>query len=71
MTEDDLRDMIRDRFVRRGDQRRLAVEAGISAPRVSQFMNGASGPGPRILAALGVEASYRKISTCATKTEGA
>ncbi len=57
MTEDDVRDLVRAE----GKQKDFARRAGVSAPRVSQFMNGATGPGPRILAALGVEACYRKI----------
>lgn len=69
MTEDDVRDLIRQRG--RGAQKDLARQAGVSDSLVSQFMHGRIGPGPSILAALGLKIVYAKNDTCTTDLSGA
>ena len=71
MTEDDLREMIRQRFSGRGDRKKFARQAGVSEARVSQFMRGHTGPGPSIVEALGLEICYREKVACTSALKAA
>lgn len=59
-TEEQVRQMVRNR----GEQKAFAAMADVSPPMVHQFLIGKRRPGPKILAALGLEKSpcvYRRI----------
>lgn len=68
MTEDDIRDLVRQR----GPQNHFARQAGVDPAAISLFMTGARGPGPALLTALGLRkvVTYEKAD-CNPETESA
>lgn len=72
MSEEDVRQMVRDRCTQRGGAARLARQAGVTPARVSQFLGGSSGPGIPILKALGLRKTiaYEK-EACNPQISGA
>ena len=73
MTEDQVRELVRQRLARHGDQRKLAIEAGISDPHLSLFLKGERPPPLRLLAHLGLEmmVSYTRKTACGQTEKGA
>jgi transcriptional regulator with XRE-family HTH domain len=52
-------------------QRELAAEMSCSEPYLSDVLRGRRGPGPKILAYLGLEVTYRKINGRGSRKNGA
>lgn len=63
MTTDDVRQLLRDKIAEAGTAKDWAHTANVSAPYVSDVLNGNREPGEAILSALGLErvVSYRSV----------
>ena len=54
LTEDDVRELVKARWIAVGSMAALAREWGISTSYLSFFLGGRQGPGPAILGPLGL-----------------
>ena len=62
MTEKDVQDLLLEECEKAGSRRQWATMHGISASYVTDVLMYGKPPGPLILAALGIEKSYRKVT---------
>jgi transcriptional regulator with XRE-family HTH domain len=60
VTDSEIRDRLKRCVTAAGSQRALADKIGVSAPYLSDVLNGNRNPGPKVLAYLGLERHYRK-----------
>lgn len=72
MTEDEVREMVRERTKVHGQQRLFARQAGLSDTSISLFLAGVRPPGERLLRELGLRkvTAYEKTA-CDQPAKGA
>lgn len=73
MTEDDVRELVRQRLERHGDQSRLAIELGVSRGHLCNFLAGKKRPPAPLLAHFGLKraVAYIEKSSCGQAEKGA
>lgn len=71
MNEKQVIELVRSEVTRAGSMRALGREWGVNVAYISDLLNGRRGPGPKILAPLGLEriktVTFEKRATCAQR----